>query len=178
VGDFFNLAGLDVIVSGHQPVGDAPFPIQIRDIHGRSQNKFVICADTSYSGDTKWMNNTKDNRRNLGRGSAVSGRGDVAVSEILLEQDCTSLAILAIRIRGRLSDGSQHESVTHLGDIDSYIGRPVDRDIFSFEGSIQDDTSDKVQWYVKSKLEEGNYLLSTGKGYEVYNSVASLKSDY
>jgi hypothetical protein len=177
VEDFFNMAGLDVIASGHQPVGDIPFPIQISNGCAKEGNRrrFVICADTSYSGDTKWMNNVKDGRQNRGRGISVSGRGDFAVSEILLEQDCESLGISSIRVRGTLSDGSHHESINYLEGDTNYIGKPVDRNIFSFEGSIQDDSYDNVQWYVKSKLQEGNYLVSTGKGYEVYNSVAKLK---
>lgn len=181
VEDFFQMAGLDVIVSGHQPVGDMPFPIQISngcDGKDIGKRKFVICADTSYSGDTKWMNNNvEDGRQNLGRGISVSGRGDFAVSEILLEQECDTLHISSISFRGTLSDGSHHESINYLEGDANYIGKPVDRNIFSFEGSIQDDSYDNIQWYVKSKLHAGHYLVSTGKGYEVYNSVAKIKKE-
>jgi len=152
-------------------VGDVPFPIRVGNGCKDGKKKFIICADTSYSGDTKWM---QSNRKNVGRGTSVSGRGDVCVSEIILEQRGTG-RISSVFSHGTLSNGERYESKNFLDDDDNVIGREVDRERFSFEGSVQDDSCDKIKWFVKSKFLDGEYLVSTGKGYEVFNSIAKQK---
>lgn len=74
--DYLKSHGLQVIATGHQPVGDMPWPIQIRDTAQRSC--WILPCDTSFSGDTKWVNVDAE-RKNLGRGKGLSGRGDIAV---------------------------------------------------------------------------------------------------
>jgi len=152
-------------------VGDVPFPIRVGNGSKDGKKKFIICADTSYSGDTKWM---QSNRKNVGRGKSVSGRGDVCVSEIILEQR-DSGRICSVFSHGTLSNGEGYESTNFFDDDDDVIGREVDRERFSFEGSVQDDSCDKIKWFVKSKFLDGEYLVSTGKGYEVFNSIAKQK---
>lgn len=79
--DFFYHAGLRLILAGHQPQGDLPTPIRVND--NNSKGCFVLCCDTSYSGDTKWLNlpNKPESKKrsNHGRGSGPGFRGDFAV---------------------------------------------------------------------------------------------------
>ena len=79
--DFFEKHGLQLIATGHQPVGDMPWPIQIQSQDNLSTKHWIIPCDTSFSGDTCWVNldDFDDRRVNLGRGSGSSGRGDVAM---------------------------------------------------------------------------------------------------
>lgn len=87
VQDFFAISKVDLIVTGHQPNGDLPLPMQINFSHNnnnRSGNEkamstkrgWIMSCDTSYSGDTDWIDPEK---KNIGQGNSVSGRGDVAV---------------------------------------------------------------------------------------------------
>ena len=73
--------GIQLILTGHQPVGDAPWPIQITT-HEDDTKLMIIPCDTSFSGDTRWATlegyNSTD-IASLGRGSDErGGRGDVA----------------------------------------------------------------------------------------------------
>ena len=90
--DFMHQEGVQVIVTGHQPVGDMPWPIQIS--HGKEPldnhvllsrkeklNRWILACDTSFSGDTCWAmieGSDSDERGNLGRGSGSNGRGEVS----------------------------------------------------------------------------------------------------
>ncbi len=154
-------------------VGDIPFPIRVETGGEGRNDSFVVCADTSYSGDIKWMDS---GRSNLGRGTALSGRGDVAISELLLEQCIKDGSICGIHCHGTMSDGSQYKSINYLEEPgQAMIGKLVDREHLKFEGSVQDVSCDEVEWFVKSKFTDSKYLVSTGKGYEVFNSIASVR---
>ena len=71
VQDFFRQSELRLILVGHQPQGDMPLPIRIdynepdnRDDANSNQAKsnsfgWVLCCDTSYSGETQWVNPSK-----------------------------------------------------------------------------------------------------------------------
>lgn len=78
--DFFTTHGLQIIATGHQPVGDMPWPIQIQASQS-TQPFWIMPCDTSFSGETVWVSaeDHPNERINLGRGSGPSGRGDVAV---------------------------------------------------------------------------------------------------
>jgi hypothetical protein len=175
VSDFFGDFSIDVICTGHQPAGDLPFPIQV------DKGKFIVCADTSYSGDTHWISHVVDSntdcnsdpmkashsqsRKNLGRGKSLSGRGDVAVSEILIGQQ--SNRVTDLNGHGVLSDGTAYSTVNFI--LEKRIGK-------SFEYSItpeiiKDSNIRPCDWWLKSIFSDGNMLLSKGSGYSVYNFV-------
>ena len=75
----FKNLGLKVIATGHQPVGDMPWPVQISDDDDSECPNWILPCDTSFSGDTIWVDNEDNDKPNLGRGKGASGRGDVAV---------------------------------------------------------------------------------------------------
>lgn len=180
-------------------VGDIPFPIKVgsdSSIHRggeqdqtKNDKRFVICADTSYSGDTMWNNNNNGSgRKNLGRGNSVSGRGDVAVSEVLLEQCISDGSIFGVSTHGILSDGSSYESINFLEDEEGMIGQPVDEERLSFvDGGNMDNiqiseqgnemqAQSQSEWFVKMKMmHDSSYLVTKSEGYEVYNSIMRRK---
>lgn len=78
--DFFKREGIQIILTGHQPVGDAPWPIQI-STDDEGKRLWILPCDTSFSGDTTWASiegYDSSESINLGRGSGPNGRGDVA----------------------------------------------------------------------------------------------------
>jgi len=169
--DFFSRSNIDVIVTGHQPVGDIPLTIQVPKTKEADRPKFIIAADTSYSGDTTWMDNK---RRNLGRATSPSGRGDVAVTEVLMEQCVVTGSIQGVVCHGKLSDGSSYQSVDYFSD--TQIGKLVDKRKYIFEGSSQDEEQDEeMEWWIKTKFLNGKYLVSSSKGYSVSNSIVSRR---
>ena len=180
VAKFFSLGNLQLIVSGHQPHGDHPTPIRISRSDGDAPPWYILPCDTSYSADTHWIcSGSGEKRINKGRGSSVSGRGDVAVCEVLIDQCIDSDSVSSTVLHGVLSDGSKFESV-NLFDVDenpdlSLVGTRLDRKDFVFEGSVRDDSGEEMDWWVKSKLTDGSFLVSTGKGYEVSNSIATRR---
>jgi len=52
--EFFERSSIRLILAGHKPQGDMPSPIRI------DHSSWVICADTSYSGDTIWFHLDSD----------------------------------------------------------------------------------------------------------------------
>ena len=88
VKDFFMQSGIKLILAGHQPQGDMPFPIRIEYDSDTSSDGtpsarglgWVLCCDTSYSGDTNWYSPQEgEQRKNPGRGKGPGFRGDLAV---------------------------------------------------------------------------------------------------
>lgn len=78
--ELFRREGIEVIFTGHQPVGDAPWPIQISGDYDESK-LWIIPCDTSFSGDTLFVSpEGYDSKQSesFGRGSAKRGRGEVA----------------------------------------------------------------------------------------------------
>ena len=97
VQDFFMVSDIDLIVTGHQPHGDLPMPMKIPYSLDRSNGTsalsskcgWLMSCDTSFSGDTQWINTRLSN---VGKGEALSGRGDVAVRyELLLLNSLSAL---------------------------------------------------------------------------------------
>lgn len=95
-----------------------------------------------------------------------------------MEQCVEGGHIESIVCHGTLSDGMSFETSNYLEEASDTndIGKLVDRSKFVFEGSIQDDSLDEVDWWIKTKLSDGKYLVSSAKGYEVFNSIASKRS--
>lgn len=124
--EFFQRSQIRLILTGHKPQGDMPSPIRV------DASSWIVCADTSYSGDTKWFHDARNattpaararrqqgeeelrarrTRSNLGRGTARSFRGDAAVSEVLVELSGGTLALHSVLYHGVLSDGTAYESL-------------------------------------------------------------------
>lgn len=164
IGEFFSVSGLDLIVTGHQPIGDSPLTIQVQS-KNNSKPKFIVVGDTSYSGDTKWIGE----RHNVGRGKALSGRGDVAVTEILIDQSAQD-EVVGVTYHGRLSDGLEYKSCNFRNPHrdSSLVGKLVNRN-FVIEGAEDAEDDDHIDWIVKAQLSDGSFLLSSGKGHTVFN---------
>ena len=158
--------GLQLILSGHQPVGDAPWPIQL------SNNNWILSCDTSFSGDICWSKS--DERKSsvekfsLGRGSRPNGRGEVAFSEALITFFQETGTLKSVKIRGCLSDGSRYET-NNLLDVDDEGNKHIGRPLFGKLAYTDKDTKDMNFW-VKAKIGQ-DYLLSGGKGFRVWNTV-------
>ena len=182
VSKFFDAGNLQLILSGHQPHGDHPTPINMSrgTDEGKVNARFILPCDTSYSGDAHWMCSGSGEKRNShGRGNSVSGRGDTAVCEVLIDQNVDDGSISSTISHGKLSDGMRYESI-NLFDADkdpdaALIGTLLDRDDFVFEGSVRDDSGEEMDWWIKNKLSDGRFLVSSGKGYDVFNSIAEKK---
>ena len=182
VSKFFDSGNLQLIVSGHQPHGDHPTPINMSNMSddGSIDARFILPCDTSYSGDTHWIYSGSGEKRNMpGRGNSVSGRGDVAVCEVLIDQNIDDGSISSAISHGTLSDGTTYES-TNLFDATAdpdaaLVGTRLDRNDFIFEGSVRDDSGEEMDWWIKNKLADGQFLVSAGKGYNVFNSIAKKK---
>ena len=162
--NLFTNEGLQVILSGHQPVGDSPWPIQL------SNNKWIIPCDTSFSGDVTWppthqFKSTKYERRSRAK---PNGRGEVAYCETLMSYCQNTGRLKSVELHGCLSDGSNY-AISNLLDLDDeckkYIGRPLLNNV----SYIDVDTKKQgEQFWGKAKIDQ-NYLLSSGKGFHIVN---------
>jgi hypothetical protein len=235
--EFLEASQVRLIVSGHQPQGDLPSPIRLDSImvkaatmnqdcensiatpkRGTNDNSpdtastttgWILCCDTSYSGDTKWlqwspttaaMKNTKEAphalRHNLGRGTARSFRGDVAVTEVLIELDrAHENDLLDVRYHGVLSDGTAYET-------DNFLSLSVTPTVLYPKGGdslLKDDSSPPLpvvgqvapsgwvppadqsphsgsQWWTKAILKDGSYVFQAAEGFDRWNLVVSPSS--
>ena len=160
--DFCRRSGIRLICCGHQPQGDIPTPIQIG-----SGEAWILCCDTSYSGDTKWW---ATGRENVGRGSSVGGRGEVAGSEVLLKQCTETGRLLDVSYHGTLSDGSSYESCNLValdndGHDDLLPGQlATTLDLLPDESPLEE-----AFWWIKAKMSDGTHLLSSSRDYDVWN---------
>ncbi|GMI25549.1 hypothetical protein TrCOL_g9984 [Triparma columacea] len=158
--------GVEVIISGHQPHGDAPLGIKV------DGGGVIVTGDTSYSGDTGWVNS--ENGGNKGREGTKSGRGVVAVSEILLQYTTTNStsSLKSIITRGVLSDGTSYECDGLMKD--DVVGREAKDEVFGDDGKVIIDGIEKGRYWIKAKLGEGKYLGCYAKGWEVENKVLKV----
>uniref|UniRef100_A0A7S4S497 Uncharacterized protein n=1 Tax=Ditylum brightwellii TaxID=49249 RepID=A0A7S4S497_9STRA len=113
-------------------------------------------------------------------------------SEVLIRQCTRTGTILDVSCHGVLSDGSSYESVNlmeqskvpKINDDDDenqkedlIVGtaiHPNDLSLHLNESSckniVDEDDKDKL-WWIKSEFKDGSYLLSKGKGYDVWNMI-------
>lgn len=187
VEEFFRQSELRLILAGHQPQGDMPLPIRIEYEGGRDATKsttgnrnsvgWVLCCDTSYSGDTKWFHSSHsehsgDERENPGRGQHPGFRGEIAVSETLVSMNKTD-QILDVRWHGVLNDGTTYESSSlpfscdTSDETDGSIGTLSQGDWVPKE----EDTPHNTRWWTKAHLDDESTLLTTAKGYDVHNCI-------
>jgi hypothetical protein len=153
---FFRQGNVRLICSGHQPQGDHPNTIQVM-VDGKPC--WIVCADTSYSGDTMWY---KDQRQNVGRGNVLSGRGPVAVTEVLITLMDGKLQDVCYH--GTLSDGSDYETHSLLQETDDSLS----------VGQVASDMlapDNGEPWWTRAALRNGSYIVSQGKGFEVWNHI-------
>ncbi len=184
--EFFEQSPLQLILTGHKPQGDMPSPIKV------DGSSWVICADTSYSGDTKWFHDARNStdletvekrkqleeRQNLGRGKSISFRGETAVSEVLVELSEGAASLKSIRYHGVLSDGTEYESVNLVNDnenddketsMETSIGQVAPT-------SLVPDPSNSPhegRWWTKGICRDGSRLYYAGEGYNVWNYIVS-----
>jgi hypothetical protein len=176
--EFFERSCVQLILSGHKPQGDSPSPIRIND------KSWVICADTSYSGDTHWWHDDSDTtivqertslgqtdkserRKNLGRGKAVSFRGDVCVSEVLVNLADYGNTLESVMMHGMLSDGVEYETVNLLDATSQNvtIGQVAPHHMVPSEL----DSPHQGRWWTKSIFSDGSHLFHAGEGFNVWN---------
>jgi len=187
---FFQQSTINLILTGHKPQGDMPNPIRINNNH------WIISADTSYSGNTKWFHDDRNattpirmeqlrelqgrKRSTLGRGNSVSFRGEAAVSEVLVELGKGGESLESVRYHGVLSDGTEYETVNLLGGGDD---DDVDGGVSSIGSigqvaptSMVPDPSDSPhggRWWTKGICRDGSRLYYAGEGYNVWNYIVS-----
>jgi hypothetical protein len=179
--DFFRRTGVRLLCSGHQPQGDVPNAIRIDSVN-RNEMNWILDCDTSYSGDTQWLNLPGDSsrRENVGRGDSLSGRGPVAVSEVIIEQCSQSGKVLDAYCHGTLSDGTDYR--TEGLEFDSAARGPQDSDDLVVgtlaSGPLVPDESESPHagpWWTRAVLSpDGSTLLTAGKGFEKWNRILSL----
>ena len=171
--------------------GDMPSPIRV------GQSSWIICADTSYSGDTKWFHDDRnvttpekmerrrklqeERRSNLGRGNSISFRGETAVSEVLVELSNGATTLESILYHGVLSDGTKYESIDLLGadDTDSDDNDKPWTKSFDSVGQVAPEcmvpnplnSPHEGRWWTKGICRDGSRLYYAGEGYDVWNYI-------
>eukprot|EP00547_Thalassionema_nitzschioides_P002215 CAMPEP_0194215434 /NCGR_PEP_ID=MMETSP0156-20130528/17223_1 /TAXON_ID=33649 /ORGANISM="Thalassionema nitzschioides, Strain L26-B" /LENGTH=429 /DNA_ID=CAMNT_0038943943 /DNA_START=427 /DNA_END=1716 /DNA_ORIENTATION=- len=152
---FMQDANIQIILSGHQPQGDWPTPINIG-----AKDRWILACDTSYSGDVRWIG--EDNRK----ASLAGGRDDKneAVVETLLEQCVNTGYVNSVRTHGILSNGQRFTSTNMLES--QHAGKLLASDKVS---------PDSRPWWVKAECQDSSELLlyTSGGGYEVVNAIAN-----
>lgn len=166
--EFFDRARIQLVLAGHKPQGDMPNPIRV------DSSAWVLCCDTSYSGDTIWYDD--DNvtakeamRTNSGQGKASSFRGDVAVSEVLLELGAFGSMLKSVKYHGVLSDGTEYETINLLDHGEnSMIGQVAPDHLVPSEK----ESPHQGRWWLKSVFSDGSHLFYAGEGFDVWNFVS------
>lgn len=157
--EFFRKTGIKVICCGHQPNGEMPNTIRV-DVDGEPH--WILCCDTSYSGDTILSN---EERANHGRESSKSGRGMRAVSEVLIEQCTSSGRLVDVSCHGVLSDGTDYST---LGLREA--GNRTQSDFMpGTESNLDAPCGEK--WWTQASLSDGSFLLAASKGFDFWSRI-------
>jgi hypothetical protein len=181
--DFFQRTGVRLICSGHQPAGEMPNHIRIAHDEEDAKTSWILCCDTSYSGDTVWLHLPGDDesvkRHNIGRGEVKSGRGPVAVTEVLIEQDSESGELLDVYCHGTFSDGSKFTSKRL--DFGSVPKADPDNLVVGAlaSGMLVPDEAQSPhggQWWTQSALVNGSILLAAGEGFRFWTRMIAGKA--
>ena len=146
---FFKENNLQAIVTGHQPHGDSPLSVRV------DEDCFIISADTSYSGDVKWLEEDCKKPQSVSK----SFRGDQAVSELLIDVDNNG-DLEYIEAHGVLSNGVTYTSSNFLND--PCVG------LFA---RLKNANSLDNEWWTKFRMNDGKYLVCHTEGYEVTNAI-------
>ena len=162
---FFQASGLSLICSGHQPQGDMPNAIRV--LLEDNSNAWILCADTSYSGDVIWHNS---DRSAPGREGSLSGRGKRAVSEVLLTQNVKTGEIVEAICHGILSDGTEYE--THpLPWRDEETDQDPRVGCIAQGSRVPSDSPHNGPWWTRAAFKDSSRLLVAGEAYDVWNLI-------
>jgi hypothetical protein len=101
----------------------------------------------------------------LGRGTVKSFRGDVAVSEVLIELDAQQ-TIQSVKYHGVLSDGSEYETINLIDDADA---TPVGQIAPDSLVPSETDSPHQGPWWTKMVFSDGTHLFHAAEGYSVWN---------
>lgn len=137
--------GVRLVVSGHQPHGDAPVIVNTPGL-------CVACADTSYSADTEWSGGAT--AAGGGGGRANTHRSPSCGHDVVVELPAGG-APPRLRVRGAVSNGARFAAYATAGDPAASLAGRETRD----------------GWWVKGTTGDG-VLLSRGEGFTVYNRIA------
>lgn len=129
-----NEAGINKIITGHQPHGDLPLPLQS---HDRALDMQIFVGDTSYSNDVKWFSGegkltSFPSNDHDARGAAVSeiclqfqnvdGKSlDESVSVLKIPQ----YKVSQVMVHGVLSNGRKYEYIMPTSANNQFIGLPT-----------------------------------------------------
>ena len=91
-------------------------------------------------------------------------------SEVLIEQDVTTGDVVNVECHGTLSDGSAYTTgdLFENNEKNKFVGQVAHEELVP--PSARDRT-----WWVKSRMEDNSYLLSTGEGFDVWNCIREPK---
>ena len=148
--------GVNRVVVGHQPHGDAPLVIQCA--HGVQ----VVTGDTSYAKDAKYQSNPAIGSINLVpshrlKDAAEYGTRGIACSEIVLSPSRAQFGCSVLRVRGNLQNGTEYDFIVPDGLLNDKIG------LATADG-----------WWVKADAPTGEgYYLSKQEGFRVDNTFVS-----
>ena len=179
--DYALAGGARVLITGHQPHGDAPAIMRCRGAGGRpsegraadggaaeggavegANELLVVTADTSFSNDVEWMTTSESPPAPpppppspppppAAANAAWANPRGRCVMEVCIAAGASASAMPAVRIHGILSDGR---------------GLDCDAAADARVGTLRDG------WWVKGTMESGALLLSRGEGYLVQNREA------
>jgi hypothetical protein len=179
--EFFERTGIRLICSGHQPTGEMPCHVRVDETEN-NRTSWIISGDTSYTGDTVWLNLPGDSvhRQNIGRGNIKSGRGSHAVSEILIEQCAKSGAILDVYSHGTFSDGRKYKSQSLEFDYERSTSNDPDSLVVGTlaSGKYVPSSSESPHggpWWTQAALNDGSILLAAGEGFNFWTRMVKTQ---